>query len=157
MLITFNPEDSKDFNVEGGGGLPKLPVGVYDIDMAIVNIDAVQKDNAPLKLALTYAVVNPKSTTLSAGQQFGDYINIQNPSPIAPSQARLPHSFPVQLGKLLQSRAAAHIQSLPPPDALGKAIFDGLPVLHGQFGARQESLVQEFPLELVWLLPILRR
>lgn len=88
MLITFNPEDSKDFNVEGGGGLPKLPVGVYDIDMAIVNIDAVQKDNAPLKLAVTYAVVNPKSTTLSAGQQFGDYINIQNPNPLTSKIAR---------------------------------------------------------------------
>lgn len=88
MLITFNPEDSKDFNVEGGGGLPKLPAGTYNIDMAIVNIEPVQKENAPLKLAVTYAVVNPKATTLSAGQQFGDYINIQSQSPVAAKIAR---------------------------------------------------------------------
>jgi len=88
MLITFNQEDSKDFSVEGGGGLPKLPVGSYNIDMAIVNIDSVQKENAPLKLAVTYAVVDPKATTLSTGQQFGDYINVQSQSPVAAKIAR---------------------------------------------------------------------
>lgn len=88
MLITFNPEDSKDFNVEGGGGLPKLPAGTYNIDMAIVSIEPVQKENAPLKLAVTYSVVNPKDTTLSVGQQFGDYINIQSQHELAAKIAR---------------------------------------------------------------------
>lgn len=88
MLITFAPEDSKNFNVEGGGGLPKLPVGQYDIEMSIVNIEPVHKNNAPMKLAVTYAVANPKATTLSVGQQFGDYINIQNQNPLTAKIAR---------------------------------------------------------------------
>lgn len=88
MLITFNPEDSKDFNVEGGGGLPKIPAGTYEADIKIINIEESQTQNGQFRLGVTYEVVKSNDGKLSTGTQFGDYINIQSTSPDASRIAR---------------------------------------------------------------------
>lgn len=76
MLITFQPEDSKDFSVDGGGS-SKPPIGTYNETIQIVNIEeGFTRNNLP-KVDVTFEFMTSiKPEDVPIGFQFVDNINI---------------------------------------------------------------------------------
>lgn len=88
MLITFQPEDSKDFSVDGGG-LPKPPIGDYSETIKIVNIEEGMTRANTATLIVTYEFVTSISPdVVPIGFKFADAINIGHANLIPAKIAR---------------------------------------------------------------------
>lgn len=88
MLITFQPEDSKDFSVDGGG-LPKPPLGDYSETIKIANIEEGATRAGAATLIVTYEfVTSARPDVVPVGFKFADAINIGHTSLLPAKIAR---------------------------------------------------------------------